>query len=221
MTKIFKVNMKAISLFSGGKDSFLATLIAIEQGINVVTAVGVLPADYSEMFHFQNASISGKLASSLLNLNHVYIAENNFETAIREIVTKENAEVLISGAIGSNFQKTKIEQLCTEMGIISYTPLWLLDQNLELQAVISSEIKAMIISVSAEGLSKSDLGAPIGPDLIQKLNQLHKKFRINVAGEGGEYESLVTGYLDSQVHLKRFHDETMGSMHIRMVDQIG
>lgn len=220
MIKLFKVIMRAISLFSGGKDSFLATLIAMEQGMNVVKAVGVLPDDYSEMFHFQNASISGKLASSLLNLNHVYIRENNFENDIKDIVRKENAEALISGAIGSNFQKTKIEQLCTEIGIISYTPLWLLDQNLELQAVINSGIKAIIISVSAEGLSNIDLGKNIGSDLIEKLSQLNKKYRINVAGEGGEYESLVTGYLDSHIYLKKFHDETIGSMHIRIVDEM-
>lgn len=187
--------------------------------MDVVASVGVLPAEYSEMFHFQNATLSGKVAS-LLGLKHVFLKESEFRTTLEELIRAEGAEALIIGAIGSNFQKTNIEEMCTDIGIICYTPLWLLDQNMELQAVINSGIKAIIISVSAEGLSENTLGKEIDLNLIEQLNKLNSEYRINVAGEGGEYESLVTSYLDSSIKIKKFHDETRGSMHIRIVENV-
>ncbi len=211
--------MKAITLLSGGKDSFLATLIAIEQGFNVTSSVGVLPDEFSEMFHFQNASLSENVAG-LLNLKHKFVKENEFPESIKRIAEEENAEALISGAIASNYQKTRIEAMCTELGIISYTPLWLLDQNLELSAVISAGIKAILISVSAEGLSERHIGRLMDEKLISDLNELFIKYRINVAGEGGEYESLVIEFMNQNLNIKRYHDRKVGSMLMRIVDEV-
>ena len=50
--------MKAIALFSGGKDSFLSAMMAEEQGYEILYGVTVVPEEYSMMFHYPNSKIS-------------------------------------------------------------------------------------------------------------------------------------------------------------------
>lgn len=181
--------MKAISLFSGGKDSFFSALIAMEQGFDIQYAVTIDPEEYSMMFHYPNTS-AADLAASLLGIEVIHVKEPEFVLSL-ERARDEGIEAVISGAIASEYQKTRIEGICTDLGMVSYTPIWRKNQNLLLDEMLSSGIEAVIVSVSAEGLDQDDLGRVIGHEFIEKLNSINRKIGINVAGEGGEYESFV------------------------------
>lgn len=181
--------MKAVALFSGGKDSFMSAQIAMEQGFEIVRAVTVDPEEFSFMFHFPNVD-KADLAASLLGMELEHIKEDDFETTIKRF-SDEGIQALISGAIASEYQKTRIERLCTEYGLISYTPLWKKDQLILLDELQNRGIKAMVVSVAAEGLGEDDLGKTIDFDYMDHLKNVEKKYRINLAGEGGEYESFV------------------------------
>ena len=219
MRMIFKFNMRAISLLSGGKDSFLSTIIAQEQGLEVVTCVTVEPEKYSEMFHVPNYKIA-RYVANLIGLDTVFIWENNFFTDLLNLTKKLNAEAIISGAIASNFQKTRIERFCTENGLLSYSPLWLMDQEKELRTVILSGIKPIIVSVSAEGLEKELLGRQIDENTISEFKRLKNRLGINMAGEGGEYESLVVGYKNKKLKIEEFEDVEDGSQAYRKINKI-
>ncbi len=195
--------MRAISLLSGGKDSFLSALFAMDQGMDVVLSITVKPEEYSEMFHFPNVDISSYV-SSLLGIKNIQIEEDKFYTQVPEIAREYDAKVLVSGAIASNFQKTRIERMCTENRLISYTPLWMVDQIREVREVISSRIKAALVSVSAEGLGEDMLGKVIDEVLLEKLTGLWQRYKINISGEGGEYESLVMGWFRNSIPVERF-----------------
>lgn len=181
--------MKAISLFSGGKDSFLAASIAQEQGFEIVRAITVLPEEFSMMYHFPNAEKS-TFPAKLLGIDTMHISEGELLETISSFV-EDGVEALISGAIASEYQKTRIERMCTELGIISYTPLWRKDQLVLLNELQLRGIEAIVVSVSAEGLVEEDLGKIIDAQYIDHLIALREKYRINLAGEGGEFESFV------------------------------
>ena len=206
--------MKAISLFSGGKDSFLSALIAMEQGHDILAAVTVQPHEDSMMFHFPNHVLAGDVAK-LLKLRNITVREDTFREDIERIVMETKAEAIISGAIASNYQKTRIERMCTELGIVSITPLWLMDQEKELSSVISSGIRAILVSVSADGLGREYLGRTIDQELIQELLRLKIRHGINISGEGGEYESFVLSYLGNEIPLKSYRDVWNGSTGFR------
>ncbi len=191
--------MKAISLFSGGKDSFLSSMIAMEQGYTIDYGITVIPEEYSMMFHYPNAYLSG-FSASLLGFNIKYIKENAFENYIKNISDKYDA--IITGAIASDYQKARIEKLCYNHNTIVYSPLWRLNQEDILDELISRKIKAKIVSISAEGFVKEDLGKDIDSDYIKYLKNLYEKYRINIAGEGGEYESFVYGLSDCTLKIK-------------------
>ncbi len=184
--------MKAVSLFSGGKDSFLSAQVAMEQGFEIIAAITVIPEEFSFMFHYPNAHMS-HYAADLLGLNVIETSEENLWKMIAHMVENDHVEAVISGAIASDYQKTRIEAACTDLGIMSFTPLWRMDQESELQQIIMRGIIPIIVSVSAEGFDTNDLGMTIDSGYLETLKKKNERYGINITGEGGEYETFVTG----------------------------
>lgn len=183
--------MRALALLSGGKDSFMAAQIAQEQGYDIEAALTVIPEEFSMMFHYPNAAKAEQVAS-LLGLPWYTTPESKFKLAIENYAGK-GVETVISGAIASEYQKTRIERLCTKLGIESYTPLWRKDQRKILDEVLLRGMRVMIVSVSAEGFDDNDLGRMINENYIRELETKNLKYGINLSGEGGEYETFVLG----------------------------
>ncbi len=190
--------MKAITLFSGGKDSFLSTMIAMEHGYDILYGITIIPDEYSMMFHYPNSGIS-RYPASLLNFEIKYIKEKNFENYIKNI---DNVDAIITGAIASDYQKTRIEKLVYSEKTIVFSPLWRKKQEYILEELLLRNIKAMIVSVSAEGFSENDLGKTIDYKYFDHLKEIYKMYRINIAGEGGEYESFVYGLNKDEIKIK-------------------
>ncbi len=190
--------MKAITLFSGGKDSFLSTMIAMEHGYDILYGITIIPDEYSMMFHYPNSGIS-RYPASLLNFEIKYIKEKNFENYIKNI---DNVDAIITGAIASDYQKTRIEKLVYSEKTIVFSPLWRKKQEYILEELLLRNIKAMIVSVSAEGFSENDLGKTIDYKYFDHLREIYKMYRINIAGEGGEYESFVYGLNKDEIKIK-------------------
>lgn len=181
--------MKAISLFSGGKDSFFSALVALEQGFDIQYAVTIDPEEYSMMFHFPNTMLAD-LSARLLGMEVRHVQEKDFSASL-EKARDEGIKAVVSGAIASEYQKTRIEELCTDLGMTSFTPMWRKDQYLLMDAIMQSGIGAMIVSVSAEGLEEEDLGKSLDGDFVTKIRGIDERIGINPAGEGGEYETYV------------------------------
>lgn len=187
--------MKAVSLFSGGKDSFFSAMTAMEQGFDIQYAITVDPGEYSMMFHYPNTR-AADLSASLLGMKVEHIQEEDFHEALKE-AEERGIKAVVSGAIASEYQKTRIEKLCTELGMVSYSPLWRKNQERLLVEMLHSGMKVRIVSVSAEGLTENDLGKTIDEDFIARMKEIDRRIGINIAGEGGEYESFVYGLVGS------------------------
>jgi len=57
--------------------------------------------------------------------------------------------------------------------------------------MLSAGFKIMIVGVAAYGMDESYLGKIIDEDIYERLLLLEEQYRINVSGEGGEYETFV------------------------------
>ena len=95
-----------------------------------------------------------------------------------------------SGAIGSTYQKNRVERICERLGLTSIALLWNQDQPTLLQGMISSGIEAILIKVASYGLNQTHLGKTLQEmqPLLLKLSESHG---VHCCGEGGEFESLV------------------------------
>ncbi|MEL9914735.1 MAG: diphthine--ammonia ligase [Thermoplasmatales archaeon] len=179
--------MKAVALFSGGKDSFLSINIATMLGMDIEAAITVVPPQDSMMFHHPNAML-GSLISRCLGIRSITVSEEGFEEAI----SKFRGDVLIAGAVESEYQRTRLEQICCKYDLIPFFPLWRKDNESIIMEFIQTGSSGIFTSVAAEGLDEGLLGKEINLSSLNYLKKIREKYGISLIGEGGEYETLVT-----------------------------
>lgn len=96
-----------------------------------------------------------------------------------------------SGAIASDYQRTRVERVCTRLGLVSLAYLWHQPQGALLRRMVGGGIEAILVKIAAAGLVPGrHLGARLAA-LPAQLHALRRRYGINVCGEGGEYETLT------------------------------
>lgn len=193
--------MRIALLTSGGKDSILALHRIANLG-EIILVTAIPRKSDSFMFHTVNLHMVDAIAECLgLPLCKVFVSgveEKEVEELEREISSLE-IDAICCGAIASNYQLKRIEKICKNLGVDLLAPLWGEDQEKVLEEV-ARNFEAIIVSVSAMGLDETFLGRRIDEKCIEDLKKIAKRTRINLAGEGGEYETLV---LDAPLYRKR------------------
>ncbi len=182
------------ALFSGGKDSVLA-LWEAQKDIDVKHIITVFPErNDSYMFHKPNLDLVPTLADSLdLELIKIY-TEGEKEKELDDLkngLQRCDVDGIITGAVASSYQYDRLKRISSELDLDLLAPLWGMDQTVLLKTLIEYNFKAMIVSVAALGLDEGWLGREIDRSCISELKHLNELYGINVAGEGGEYESFV------------------------------
>jgi len=184
----------ATVLFSGGKDSVFS-LYKERKNHNINCLISLKPkTDESYMFHYPNIDLVKKQAKAL-DLPLIFIKTKgekeeelkDLEKGIKKAIKKYKIKAIISGALASNYQKSRIENLCKKYNLKSITPLWKINSEKYLKDLIKNKFEVIITGIAADGLNKNYLGRTIGENIIKEL----KKLKIHIAGEGGEYESFV------------------------------
>jgi predicted ATP pyrophosphatase (TIGR00289 family) len=196
--------MRVAALISGGKDSALALHRALREGHKVSFLVAMIPQrEDSWMFHYPNIHLTELFAEAaaipLLEAETLGIKEEELKDLKRALATLD-IEGVVSGAVASQYQKQRIQNVCEELGLHSITPLWREDQLKLLEELVALKFKAIITGVYAYGLDRNWLGRQIDEDTIKALLDLRRKYHVSLVGEGGEYETLV---LDAPFFKKR------------------
>ena len=96
----------------------------------------------------------------------------------------------MTGAIGSVYQASRIQKICDELELWCFNPLWQKDQIEHLNDIVNDNFEVVISGVFARQMEHL-LGKKINKLVVEELEQLEKKHKINPAGEGGEMETLV------------------------------
>lgn len=150
------------------------------------------------MFHHPNIQWVKLQAEAMrysletLTVSGVKEAEvHELEQRLDKLKKQLKIDGVVSGAIQSEYQKSRIDQICENLGILSLTPLWMKDPETLLREVVKLGFKIIIISCSAQGLNETWLGRLIDEQAIDEIIELSKKFGINPAFEGGEAETFV------------------------------
>ena len=183
--------MKAAALISGGKDSLYAVHICRKQGIDVAHLVAVISENpESYMWHYPNAELT-KCQAEALGIPIVYVkTKGEKEKELDELkngIKKLMVDAVITGAVASNYQKERIEKLCSELKLKHLSPLWGRNQEELVHEMIDSGMEIIITAVAADGLTKEWLGKLIDKKTVDEL----KKLNVSVVGEGGEFETFV------------------------------
>jgi len=187
--------MRVAVLVSGGKDSALALHHVLNEGHEVKCLATMVPLrEDSWMFHYPNIHLVDLFAEAVgiqvVKAETLGIKEKEVEDLKRLIGTLD-VEGIVSGAIASNYQKSRIEKICMDLGIECLSPLWHQDPLSILNEILERRFEVIIAGVYAHGFGEEWLGRKIDENAIADLLELNRKYGISLAGEGGEYETLV------------------------------
>lgn len=190
--------MKLAVLFSGGKDSAFAAYLAKQAGhdlIALVTIVSRNPDSY--MFHTPAISCAPRQAElmGVPLIEQETRGEQEVELAdLREALVRAKqagAGGVVTGAVASVYQASRIQKLCFELGLEVFNPLWQIDQVKLLNELVDAKFRIIIAAIAAYPLDVSWLGREIDGRFIEEVAELERLHGFNPAGEGGEFESLV------------------------------
>lgn len=191
---------KLAALFSGGKDSTHAIYLALQRGFGVSTLVTARPKKSdSHMFHTPNLDMT-RLAAEAMGIPLVEIpvsgeAEREvqeLEAGLRPLKDAGTIDGLLAGAIASDYQWARLNEVGHRLGVPCVTPLWRVDPAAVLRDELASGLKFMIVAAQSAGLDERWLGHTMDEEFLTRLLAAAEEHRFNPAGEGGEYESLVT-----------------------------
>lgn len=190
--------MRLVSLFSGGKDSTIATYKAIKANHDVKFLLSFIPDKESYMFHYPNIKFA-KISAEAIGIPIIMRKsdkdkEKEIDDLKREIyLLKKNyaIEGVCAGAVSSNYQYNRVKRICDELNLEVFAPYWQKSHEELIREAINLNFKILIVGVYADGFDESWLGREIDLKTLNDLKKLENKFHINIGGEGGEYETFV------------------------------
>ncbi|NXA25935.1 DPH6 ligase, partial [Ibidorhyncha struthersii] len=203
--------------YSGGKDSCYNMMQCVAAGHQIVALANLRPAentgqtDELDSYMYQTVGhhaidlyadaldlplYRGFIKGTSVNTGKVYTAcqEDEVEDLyhlMKLVKDKEGVEGVSVGAILSDYQRVRVEDVCRRLNLQPLAYLWRRNQEMLLKEMISSNIQAIIIKVAAFGL---DPDKHLGKSLDQMepyLLELSEKYGVHVCGEGGEYETFT------------------------------
>lgn len=217
-------------LFSGGKDSCYAIELASEE--HEISCLITVNSDNKDSYMFHTPAIEWtKIQAESMGIPHLFgrtpgVEEDelkDLKILIKKAVSDYGIEGIVTGAIASVYQSTRIQKICADLNLWCFNPLWQSSQTELLLNLISGGYEICITAVAADYLDESWLGKHITIETISELLVLANKHKINPAGEGGEFETFV---LNSPLFKKklsitdslRHFSRDSGRLEIRGID---
>jgi len=191
--------MKLGVLFSGGKDSTYAAYKAKQKGNKLICLISIFSQNPdSYMFHTPNINLVKDQATvmGLPLLTQKTKGEKeeelkDLEKAIKSAKTKYKIQGIVTGALKSEYQVSRIQKICDKLDLKCINPLWHKDELEYLHELIENRFKIIITSVAAYPLDETWLGREINQKFISDAVDLNNRYKIHMSGEGGETESFI------------------------------
>jgi ABC transporter with metal-binding/Fe-S-binding domain ATP-binding protein len=215
-------------LFSGGKDSTLALHLAADK-VEVACLITVVSENKeSYMFHTPNIDITA-LQAEALGLPLVSVVTEgkkeeelvDLERAITKAQNKYQIDGIVTGAVESVYQSSRIQRICNHLDVWCFNPLWKHDQKALLETLVEKNFKVVISGIFAYPLDEKWLGKQIEPTVIARLMELQSQYSISPSGEGGEIETTVLDALmfKQRIEILDYSIEARGNCGVFQIKQ--
>jgi len=208
--------MKLGVLFSGGKDSCLATWIAKKEGYEISCLISIQSSNKNSFMFHTPSILSTRNQAKAMRIPLIVQetpGEKEFELEDLESVIarahkKFKIEGIVTGAVESVYQSSRIQKICNKLNLECFNPLWQKNQKELLYDLVKNNFEVIVVGVFAEPLNDKFLGRKIDEKFIKEMEELEKKYKINPAGEGGEYETFVLNcpIFKEKLEIKSFED---------------
>tara|TARA_Y100000310_G_C20521724_1_gene734022 strand:- start:8 stop:694 length:687 start_codon:yes stop_codon:yes gene_type:complete len=191
--------MKLAALFTGGKDSTYAIYLAQKAGHEITCLITMQSENQdSYMFHTPTIELT-ELQAEAMESPHIIgntAGEKEKELVdLKELIiaakSKFNFEGIVTGAVESVYQATRVQKICNELKLWCFNPLWLKNQEKLMKELLHNEFEFILTGVAADGMNKEWLNKIISMKELEKLKELNRKIGFQISFEGGEAESFV------------------------------
>jgi diphthine-ammonia ligase len=184
------------ALVSGGKDSIYAAYLAETQGWPVDELVTLRPDDPdSMMFHTPNLDLVALQARAWGRRSRSVPVPGRDEAAeLGALATALAGDrgPIVTGAIASSYQWARLVRIADRLGRRLYAPLWRRPAERVVREEIAAGLDIRLVHLAADPLPPDWVGRRLdGPLLDALIARSDGGQRLNVAGEGGEYETAV------------------------------
>ncbi|ETV66312.1 hypothetical protein, variant 2 [Aphanomyces astaci] len=216
--------MKVVALVSGGKDSIYSMMKCVSHGHEIICLATLQPPHANEevdSFMFQSIGthvvehiatcmelpwVTHTLQGTSVSTDMGYDTTEGDEVEdllrLLEEVHRQfpDVQAVSSGAIFSNYQRTRVEHVCARLNLTSLAYLWRRPQHELMDEMLDRGVHAILVKVASMGLNpQKHLGQSLA-DMHSTFLDLHDKYQFHICGEGGEYETLT---LDCPLYTKR------------------
>lgn len=191
--------MKFGVLFSGGKDSTYAAYIAEKNG-HEISCLITLVSENKESYMFHTPSIDRVSAQAeVMGIPLIVVKTKgekekeliDLEKAILKAKKEYGIQGIVTGAVESVYQSSRIQKICDKLKLKCFNPLWKGNQPELLEELIKSGFEIILTGVFAYPLNRDWLGRKIDREFISEIKKLNQEYKISIFGEGGEFESFV------------------------------
>jgi len=196
------------ALVSGGKDSLYSAYLAESQGRSVDELLTMRPADRdSMMFHTPNLEIVRLQAEAWGKKYREAVVPGRSEEEDRRAISDALAGDpgwVVAGAIASSYQWARLHSVTYALGRPLFAPLWGKEGRRVVEEEISAGLDIRLVHLAAEPLGAELLGRRLDTALLEEIERLGRAVRpVHVAGEGGEFETLVVDapFFDRRIEL--------------------
>ncbi|MGB6499779.1 MAG: diphthine--ammonia ligase [Thermoplasmata archaeon] len=188
--------MTVTALVSGGKDSVYAAYLADSQGWPVDELLTLRPQDpESMMFHTPNLDLVALQARAWGRRHRIVPTEGADEAAELEALgqaLRGTTGPIVAGAIASSYQWARLLRIADRVGRRLYAPLWRKEPGRVVREEISAGLDIRLVHLAADPLPAEWVGSRLDAHRLEELERrTDGGRRMNLAGEGGEYETLV------------------------------
>jgi uncharacterized protein (TIGR00290 family) len=191
--------------WSGGKDSAFALYRTVQDGGRPAALVTMLTEEgrRSRSHGIHRSILEGQAqrigAALVVRATSWSGYEDAFVDALREVRGLDITECVF-GDINFDENRAWEEQVCRAAGISALLPLWQLEREPYMGDLIGHGFRAKLIAVKDGTIPKDFLGRELDTALVDELRPL----AIDIAGEAGEYHTLVTDcpLFESPMHVE-------------------
>jgi len=179
--------MKAVGLFSGGKDSLYAIHLAEKQGVKVDHLLSLIPSLPWPSPHAENMEALKILAESMRK--HLTIVDFQKEGTFVEALKSLDVDALVAGDIFVEAHLKGLEDVCRKVGLRLLEPLYGRNTFELFQEIFGLGFNALITGVNLKSLGEEWLGFFIRKETSATF--LSKVGSVDPLGENGEFHTLV------------------------------
>ena len=185
--------MKVAVSWSGGKESCLAFHKAIAQGHQVAFFLTFILNDWPSLCHPFSVMT---LQSEALRMRHLMFKVRepymeSYRDVVANLAKEEGIEGIVTGDIRIDDHRRWMENACKGLPVTPITPLWGTDGSQLLREVVLAGFKPVFTCVKEPWFNEKWLGRQLDGECLGELEDLHRKFGLDLCGENGEYHTMV------------------------------